>query len=118
MPVLHVWRHDDNAALRERDRLVTLGLALALTGRADQRLTAAGGGGMLVSVVATAGLKDNDGQANRHLFGGLIGVLQVGLADEVLGKSAVALTCAEHVGAVEGFLVSVIHRVPTSAEGD
>lgn len=108
MPLLQIGRHD-NAALRELDRLLALGLVPAFAGGADQDLAAAGGGVVPVLVVAPAGLEGDAGTADRHLVGRRVGALQVRLPDEVLGEGVVGLAHAEHVGAVAGFLIGVLH---------
>lgn len=47
----------------------------------------------------------NVDQADGHMLGGPMQALQVRSAGEVLGRSLVGLSRAEHGGAVEGFLV-------------
>lgn len=108
MPLLQIGRHDD-AALRELDRLLALGLVPAFAGGADQGLAAAGGGVAPVPVVAAAGLEGDASPADRHLVARRVGALQVRLSDEVLGEGIVGLVHTEHVGADAGFLIGVLH---------
>ena len=115
MPVLDVCGDGDDGARGQADGGLALLLIPALTGSADQELSAALGGVVDVPVVAAAWLEGHVGQEDA---GGRVGQrVQKGLSDKILGVGVVGHTGAEDVLLFKGFFVAAFHGKNLSFAG-
>lgn len=96
VPVLYLRRDDNDRAGRQANSILAFFLIPALAGCADQDLPAAALGMMDMPVVAASRFK-GDVRKPHRTFAVLCQRVQIGIADEKLGKGGIGLPLTENI---------------------